>query len=200
MQPAWMSSVSPCEHCFSLPAGRPYWPRTPIGYTTPAKTCAGATPPARRSRRRHRPPEQEPLAEAGALVDEVVELVLALDALRQVVDAQAAGEMDDRRRHRRRRLVARHLGDERAVDLQQVHGHPPQARERGVAGAEVVDRHPEAVLVERLEHGLRARRVRHHARLGDLDDHPARVDAGQAGGAQRRCRRTPAATAAAARR
>src|SRR6188472_4308649 len=124
-------------------------------------------PPARNTRMRRnlrgqrdylargpRPPEEIALAEARALADEVLELVGALDPLRQVVDAQAARQMDDRRRHRRGRLVLWHLSHERAVDLEQVHGHPPEAGERGMARAEVVDRHPEAVFVERLEHRL----------------------------------------------
>jgi hypothetical protein len=50
-------------------------------------------------------------------------------------------------------------------------------RERGVAGAEVVDRDPDAERGEALEHERRARGIGEHGRLRDLDLQQGAVDA-----------------------
>ncbi len=43
--------------------------------------------------------------------------------------------------------------DERAVDLQHLHGQAGEIRERGIAGAEVVDRDVDAELADREQLG-----------------------------------------------
>jgi hypothetical protein len=59
-------------------------------------------------------------------------------------------------------------GDERAVDLEDLHGQLDQVGQRGVAGAEVVDRQPHiqpAELVGHLQDGVE---VLHEQALGEL--------------------------------
>ena len=64
--------------------------------------------------------------------------------------------------------------DERPVDLHDVDGKPAQVAERRVAGAEVVDREPDAGVLERLERGDAPRSgVLEQRALGDLEAQPA---------------------------
>lgn len=66
-------------------------------------------------------------------------LVDALDALGDHTHVQGAAKGDHRVRDRRVVRVFDHVADERRVDLEHVDRHLAQARERGVADAEVVD-------------------------------------------------------------
>ena len=65
---------------------------------------------------------------------------------------------------------------ERLVDLDLVQRQALQRRERGIAGAEVVDRQPQAVLVQAEQVALRGRGVEHHRALGELEREQAGVD------------------------
>ena len=67
-------------------------------------------------------------------------------------------------------------GHERAVDLQDVRRHLPQVVERGVAGAEVVDRDPHAGVVQLAQRAEAGVAVRHGGALGDLDGQAMRVE------------------------
>src|SRR3954471_1121296 len=66
-----------------------------------------------------------------------VQLLHVLDAFGDDAEAEPAPELRDRAREHEI-VFALHVGDERAVDLQQFDGQPPQQTERRVPGAEVV--------------------------------------------------------------
>ena len=61
---------------------------------------------------------------------------------------------------------------ERAVDLDHARPQPAQPPERRVAGAEIVDRKPQALGVDLGEHRLEVGDVGHRGLLGDLDHDP----------------------------
>ena len=84
--------------------------------------------------------EQVALAAVAAELAQAGELGLVLDALGDRAQAEAAAELDERLDQRVALVRARRRGDERAVDLQRVDRQLLQVGERGVAGAEVVDR------------------------------------------------------------
>ena len=75
-----------------------------------------------------------------------------------------------RRRSARRGGMASggELGDERRIDLELVDGQPVQVRQRGVAGAEVVDRGADPDVVQPADHVHRQHGVVHDLRLGEL--------------------------------
>ena len=66
------------------------------------------------------------------------------------------GKRDEVRRDRGVLRLLLHAVDEGAVDLDHVHREVAQLAERGEAGAEVVDRDADAVLVQRVQLDLRA--------------------------------------------
>ena len=67
------------------------------------------------------------------------------------------------------------LLDERAVDLDLVDGEVLQVRQRGVAGAEVVDRHADAEAAQALHLDRDGGQVGQQHRLGHLEDEPIRA-------------------------
>jgi len=69
--------------------------------------------------------------------------------------------------------VARHRDDERAVDLQLLHGKPPEVGQRRISSPEVVDRQVHAQFAQRLQHANRTIGVGHEHRFGELE--PQRV-------------------------
>src|SRR5438552_389857 len=83
--------------------------------------------------------EKIALAYAAAAVGEELALRVVLDALGDHLEIQAAGKRDQRAREARALAVARHTGDQLAVDAYRVDAQPLQQRQRGIAGAEVVD-------------------------------------------------------------
>ena len=89
--------------------------------------------------------EQVALAGVAAELAQVGELGLVLDALGDRPQPERAAELDERLDQRVRLVRAGGGGDERAVDLQRVDRQLLQVGERGVAGAEVVDRDVQAV-------------------------------------------------------
>ena len=72
--------------------------------------------------------------------------LLLLDALGDRLDRERLAELHEGVDQRLALLVVLRAQDERPVDLQRVDGEPLQVSQRGVAGAEVVDRDPHAEL------------------------------------------------------
>src|SRR5581483_6032353 len=104
-------------------------------------------------RQRQRPGEQEALAELAPERAQRVELLGGLDALGCRLQVEGLGDVDDGAPEAR---VLGAPGDalhEGLVDLQEVDRQPPQVAERGVTGAEVVERHAHAKSLEVLEAG-----------------------------------------------
>ena len=90
--------------------------------------------------------EQEALPAVAVLASEQGELLLLLDALGEGLDRERLAELHEGVDQRLALLVVLQAQDERPVDLQRVDGEALQVSERGVAGAEVVDRDPHAEL------------------------------------------------------
>ena len=130
--------------------------------------------------RRQRAADEEALRVVAAEVAQAVPRGRRLDALGDDGQAEALGERDGRLDDRGVAVVLVHVEDEVLVDLQLVDGQVLEARERRVAGAEVVDREPDAELAQPREHAHRALRVGHDGVLGDLDAEPVRRDPGVA--------------------
>src|SRR4029450_7161039 len=98
--------------------------------------------------------EEVALHRMAAELAQAPELDLALDALGHDLQAQRAGDLHDGGGDRRvlvlRALVPRAAPrDERAVDLDDVEREALEARQRRVAGAEVVDEDLHADLAQR---------------------------------------------------
>ena len=121
---------------------------------------------------RDRAAEQEALAEAAAERAQGVGLLGLLDALGDQHQAQRLAHGHDRLQQR---AVLARVAGEGAVDLQDVHREPAQVAQRRVAGAEVVDREPDAEPAQGLQAlGLG---VADQRGLGDLEDQPGGVEA-----------------------
>ena len=118
---------------------------------------------------RHRLADEVALCERAAERAERVPDLLRLHAFRDDRQAEVPPEVDRGADDRRVARVVAHARDERAVDLDRLHRQPLEVRERGVAGAEVVDREPEPHLVQAREHLAHAERVGEDRRLGDLE-------------------------------
>src|SRR5690349_21665176 len=131
--------------------------RAPAGNETRALS-RGAEPAARGLRRA----EQEALADLAAELQEELALRLVLDPFGDHLHAERACEREDRAHDcagTRIARRARELGDERAVDLERLQRELMQIRERGVAGAEIVERDRDARAAELLQRALHERGV-----------------------------------------
>ena len=124
---------------------------------------------------RQRPREVVALAEAAARLGDERELLGGLDALGDDVHPEPGAERRDRAHDRARRAVLRQVAQERAVDLEHLHGQRAQARERRVLGAEVVERELDAEPVQPVEHLHRAVDLVDRG-LAHLDDQLGRVE------------------------
>src|SRR5687767_7561045 len=114
--------------------------------------------------------EEIALADAAARFGEEVALRLGFDAFRDDLEVEAAGKGDQRTSEACALAVVRHAREQAAVDADGARAQTLQHRQRGVAGAEVVDAEARTVrgdLAERLAHGLRELA---HAGLGHLDE------------------------------
>ena len=110
--------------------------------------------------------------------EEEAALLLGLDPLGERLEAEVPRQLDDRGGEHRRARVVLEAGDEGAVDLEHAHPHLVEPAERGVAGAEVVDRQAQAALVQLGEDELHVPpRVEDERRLGELDHQPVGVEA-----------------------
>ena len=119
--------------------------------------------------------EQEALAAVAVLVLQEAQLVLALDALGERLDRHRLAELHERADQRLAFGALRQARDERAVDLQRVDRKLLQMGERGVAGAEVVDRDADPELLDGAQPADRLLGVAHDRRLGDLKRQRARL-------------------------
>src|SRR3954452_22589369 len=99
-----------------------------------------------------RVPDEVPLRVVAAEAREAVERGARLDALGSDTQAERARQLDGGAHDRVVGGVAVHHRDERAVDLDLVDWQALKLRERGVAGAEVVDRPAHADAREPVEH------------------------------------------------
>jgi hypothetical protein len=87
-----------------------------------------------------------------------------------IFEPQAVPEVDDRAHNDGVVGVVKHVAHERPVDLQLVDGKPAEMRERGVAGAEIVERDRHAARMQSVERLLdQARIAAEEDTLGDLD-------------------------------
>src|SRR4051794_10644841 len=128
-------------------------------------------------RRAQRLGEEVALRALAAEALERLELLDGLDALGDRAEAEAVGDVDDRRDDRGVVLLGAEPVDERAVDLDRVDRDALQARERRVAGAEVVEQDANAARPDRLEGRTRQRGVLEQHALGDLEAQRARLEA-----------------------
>src|SRR4051794_8800347 len=122
---------------------RTYPPRS-TGSATDDRQLRGQVPRPRPTRDvesigpRRRPRDVIALHEVGAERAQCEVLRRRLDAFRDDAQAEAAGELQDRRDDGECIGILRYAGDERLVDLQVVDGERAQVRERRVADPEVV--------------------------------------------------------------
>src|SRR5687768_1177630 len=98
-----------------------------------------------------RPADEVALEEVAAAALEVVALRLGLDALAHHLDVERMRQRHDRRDDGALVRVGGHLGGERAVDLELVDREALQVGQAGVAGAEVVDHHRHAEILQLVE-------------------------------------------------
>ena len=117
----------------------------------------------------------EALAERTAARRHELELLRRLDSLGQRNQVEAAADLDDPRDEPVREVIGGNAADERAVHLERLDpADVPQAPERGVAGAEIVDRHRDAAGAQALHHLAHPGQLRHRRGLGDLHHEGAR--------------------------
>src|SRR3954463_6138578 len=91
-----------------------------------------------------------------------------LHALRGGLDIERVGELGDRPDDRARPLAGEEIMDEAAVDLQFVEREALQITERGIAGAEIVERDADAERAQRVEQPERRISAVEENRFGDL--------------------------------
>ena len=112
--------------------------------------------------------EEVPLHAVAAAGGEEGALSLRLHALGHDLQLERVAEGDDRRRHRLA-LAAAEVADERAVDLERLHGQTAQERERRRAHAEVIDEDAGPQRPDALESRARGLASDHRVPLRDLD-------------------------------
>jgi hypothetical protein len=104
-----------------------------------------------------------------------VRLLPGLDALGDHLQPEAPGQGQDGPGDGNILRVAGQILDEATVDLQGIDGQALQVAERGIAGAEVIDRHPDAELAEFAEGLHRRGQVLDQQAFGDLHLQEARL-------------------------
>jgi serine/threonine-protein kinase len=126
----------------------------------------------------HRLAEQAPLAVVAVAAPEEIELLLRLDALGDHVEAEVLAHLDDRAHECR--VLARdvRVAHEGLVDLERADRELLQRRERGIAGAEVVDREVQAHRAQLFEKPDHSAGLGHEGGLGDLELEVGRSDPG----------------------
>src|SRR5690606_21925848 len=117
------------------------------------------------------------LPQNAAEIEQHLGLLVGFDTLGDDAHAQLAGNIDHGGDHDLGRLVSPQAGDEGAVDLDDVDRKAQQMRERGKAGAEIIERHQDALLPQSLD-GARNLIVRaaHEDGLIDLEHNVAERD------------------------
>ena len=97
------------------------------------------------------------------------QLVRELDALSNDVEVECIGQGGHRSDDRSIVSGGAEITQERPVDLDRVDGEAAEVAERRVAGAEVVDAHSDAMLLQRDDRPERAVDIVHQHGLGDLE-------------------------------
>ena len=138
--------------------------------------AVGLTEPAGQELDRERLGDEEALTELATEPPQERDVPRTLDTLGDHPQAEIVGEIDGRAHDHQVLLVGVHLGDEGPVDLQLVERQPLLMRERGVAGAEVVDRQAQAQIVEAEQVALGAGGIEHDRALGEFQRDPGRID------------------------
>ena len=123
--------------------------------------------------------EQEALATRAAQVEQAGALLFGLDAFGDHFQAQRPGQRQHRAHHRGAAVLAHRFefAHERAVDLQRVQREAMQVAQRGLAGAEIVQRRQHAGLAQGAEGGEDLVGIFQQRVLGDLDADAAGFDA-----------------------
>src|SRR2546423_512815 len=103
-------------------------------------------------------------------------LFRAFDTLGSYLESQAVRHRDNGLRYGGVARVARHIADERTVDLQAADRKTLEIRKRGVAGAKIVDRDSDTHLLELTQQRDRALGIVHDGALGQLELEPVRLE------------------------
>src|SRR5256885_298105 len=104
------------------------------------KRCARGRCARARRRRRPRASSIRISSAASSVRGEELQLLLRLDAFGDDLEPELAAHRDDGRADRGVIRVPPEIRHERAVDLERLDREMLEVRERGVAGAEIVDR------------------------------------------------------------
>src|SRR3984957_3784051 len=96
--------------------------------------------------------EKIALHEFAALAPQTGELFMSFNAFRGDLHIQAASKADDRANDRKGALVVGQTLNERTIDLDLVERHVAKVAQAGIAGAEIVQRQPNAPLLPPSEH------------------------------------------------
>jgi len=120
-------------------------------------------------RRLDRRAEIEALHFVAAALAQVFHLLFCLDALGDHLEAQAVRHRDHCGHDRGIVRVDGDVAGERAVDLDAFDREFLEPRERRVAGAEIIDRHVHAHVLDLAQRLGRALRVLHHHAFGNLE-------------------------------
>src|SRR5690348_257869 len=127
--------------------------------------------------------EEEALTELAAEILQAVELLLQLDPFGDRLQLQRLAERDYRARECGFRIAPADVIDERLVDFENVDREALQIAERGVPGAEIVDRETNAERLERVQPLENGRALLHQHALGDLEHEVPRIEPAVAQGA-----------------
>ena len=120
------------------------------------RRCARLTEEERDRRGVERPRHQVTLHLHAAIIEQQAELRRPLDALRRDLQAEAVTQPDDGTHDRRRATAVVDRRDQAAIDLDARQRQALQRRERGVAGAEVVERDADAQFTQLVQRRDRA--------------------------------------------
>ena len=112
--------------------------------------------------------EQPALRIEAAVPPQEIELLARLHAFGDHLEPEALPHVDDGSHERRVVGIHRQIANERLVDLERADRKLLQGRQRGVSGAEVVDRQMQPHRVELVQQTDGALRIRHQRRFGDL--------------------------------
>ena len=105
-------------------------------------------------------------------------LRLGLYTLSGYEHVHGAGDGDAGNHHRPAARVVRRLDDQRAVDLELLEAELPEKPDRGITGAEIVERDTDAEAADQIERAAGHGRVADKVRLGDLQFEPLGRKAG----------------------
>ena len=127
-------------------------------------------------RRRPRLREQETLAPLATHLHQVLALLAGLDAFGDDLHAEGVRQREHGPHDRGAAAVAAGVqrAHERAVDLERMQGEAVQVAQRGIAGAEIVQRRVDAGAAQRVERGEHLVGVVEQRALGHFQPHPMR--------------------------